>query len=64
MAEGAERLAPANLYGLTPRLMGAVGRALEQGHDSHVRAFVRPLHPSDLADLIERYDDAAHSVPF
>lgn len=57
MAEGPERAAPANLYGLTPRLMGAIGRALEQGQDSHVRAFVRPLHPSDLADLIERLDD-------
>ncbi len=57
MAEAAERSAPANLYGLTPRLMGAIGQALEQGQDSHVRAFVRPLHPSDLADLIERLDD-------
>ena len=28
MAEAAERSAPANLYGLTPRLMGANGQAL------------------------------------
>ena len=56
MPEAAERPAPASLYGLTPRLMGAIGLALEQGQDSHVRALVRPLHPSDLADLIERLD--------
>lgn len=58
MAEGAgQRPAPASLYGLTPRLMGAIGHALEHGPVSHVRAFVRPLHPSDLADLIERLDE-------
>ena len=56
MAEAAERDPPGNLYGLTPRLMAAIVDALGAGKDSHVRAFVRPLHPSDLADLIERLD--------
>jgi len=54
----AAREAPANIYGLTPRLMTAITDALEAGQQSHVRAFVRPLHPSDLADVIERLDAA------
>ena len=57
MAEAVERGAPASFYGLTPRLMTAIGGALEGGQDDVVRAFVRPLHPSDLADLIERLDE-------
>ncbi|BBK43901.1 magnesium transporter MgtE [Allostella vacuolata] len=57
MAEAAERGAPASFHGLTPRLMAAIGTALEGGQDDVVRAFVRPLHPSDLADLIERLDE-------
>ncbi|MCC7274150.1 MAG: magnesium transporter [Alphaproteobacteria bacterium] len=56
MAEAAERGTPASLYGLTPRLMAAIDEALRSGQDSHIRAFVRPLHPSDLADLVERLD--------
>ncbi|MGE0726374.1 MAG: magnesium transporter, partial [Alphaproteobacteria bacterium] len=57
MADAADRDAPPSLYGLTPRLMAAIGDALAAGQDSHVRAFVRPLHPSDLADVIERLDE-------
>ncbi|BBK30248.1 magnesium transporter [Stella humosa] len=55
--EGGRRTTPASLYGLTPRLMAALAEALAADRDSHVRAFVRPLHPADLADLIERLDE-------
>ncbi len=44
------------LYGLTTRLARAIRAALEAGEDERVRGLVGPLHYSDLADLIERFN--------
>lgn len=42
------------LYGLTPALLRAVRDALLRGDESSLRELIKPLHPADLADLIER----------
>lgn len=44
------------LYGMTPKLEAAVVRALEQERFAIVPRLLRPLHPADQADLIERLD--------
>ena len=44
------------LYGLTPRVEAAVIRALEQERAAIIPRLLRPLHPADQADLIERLD--------
>ncbi len=43
------------LYGLTPAIEQAVARALEEGNGRRLYRLIRPLHPADFADLIERY---------
>jgi magnesium transporter len=44
----------ASLYGLTPALEEAVAAALEEDRPAEARRLARPLHPADLADLLER----------
>src|SRR3989337_2690563 len=44
----------APLYGMTPKLESAVVRALDQDRLSVLPRLLRPLHPADQADLIER----------
>lgn len=44
------------LYGMTPKLEAAVVRALEEERFSIIPRLLRPLHPADQADLIERLD--------
>ncbi len=44
------------LYGLTTGLARAIRAALDSGDDERVRGLVGPLHYSDLADLIERFN--------
>jgi magnesium transporter len=53
-----DRDAAASLYGLTPALVDAVAAALEEERAADARRLARPLHPADLADLIERLDEA------
>ena len=43
-----------SLYGLTTSLVKAVESALADGNKARVRELIRPLHDSDLADLIGR----------
>ena len=50
------KIADEPLYGLTPRLEAAITRALDQGRLEVVPRLLRPLHPADQADLIERMD--------
>jgi magnesium transporter len=52
--EGPDSLA--SLYGLTPQLEQAVTEALEGGRPEEARRLARPLHPADLADLLERLE--------
>ncbi len=44
----------ARLYGLTPGVEAAVAKAIEDGNGRRLFRLVRPLHPADFADLIER----------
>ncbi|MCZ6861505.1 MAG: magnesium transporter, partial [Alphaproteobacteria bacterium] len=44
------------IYGLTTGLARAIRAALDSGDDERVRGLVGPLHYSDLADLIERFN--------
>ena len=44
----------AKLYGLTPEVEAAVARAIADGNGRRLFRLVRPLHPADFADLIER----------
>ena len=50
-----EPKARARLYGLTPELEEAVGRAIAERKGRRLYRLVRPLHPADFADLIERH---------
>ena len=43
------------LYGLTPELEAAVARAIAERRGRRLYRLVRPLHPADFADLIERH---------
>ena len=43
------------LYGLTPGVEQAVARAIEEENGRRLYRLIRPLHPADFADLIERY---------
>ena len=43
------------LYGLTPEVEKAVARAIEEENGRRLYRLIRPLHPADFADLIERY---------
>ena len=43
------------LYGLTPEIEQAVARAIEEENGRRLYRLIRPLHPADFADLIERY---------
>lgn len=54
IAETRENVPEEPLYGLTPRLEAAVVRALEQDRLPIIPRLMRPLHPADQADLIER----------
>jgi len=54
IAETRENVPEEPLYGLTPRLEAAVIRALEQDRLPVIPRLLRPLHPADQADLIER----------
>lgn len=54
IAETRENVPDEPLYGLTPRLEAAVMRALEQERLPIIPRLLRPLHPADQADLIER----------
>jgi magnesium transporter len=47
--------APIQLYGLTPEIEKAVAEALEADKPRKLYRLIRPLHPADFADLIERY---------
>ena len=42
------------LYGLTPEVEKAVGRALVEDRVKDLRKLIKPLHAADLADLLER----------
>ena len=42
------------LYGLTPEVERAVARAIDEGNGRRLYRLIRPLHPADFADLIER----------
>ena len=44
------------LYGLTPEVEKAVGRALFEDRVKDLRKLIKPLHAADLADLLERQD--------
>ena len=44
------------LYGLTPEVERAVGRALAEDRVKDLRKLIKPLHAADLADLLERQD--------
>lgn len=44
------------LYGMTPKLEAAIVRALEEERLAVVPRLLRPLHPADQADMIERLD--------
>jgi magnesium transporter len=50
--EAGDRLA--SLYGLTPKVEGAIVAAVDRQLESRARALVAPLHPADQADLLER----------
>lgn len=54
IAETRDTVPDEPLYGLTPRLEAAVVRALEQERLAIIPRLLRPLHPADQADLIER----------
>lgn len=54
IAETRESVLEEPLYGLTPRVEAAVMRALEQERLAIIPRLLRPLHPADQADLIER----------
>jgi magnesium transporter len=43
------------LYGLTPEVEKAVARAIAEDNGRRLYRLIRPLHPADFADLIERY---------
>jgi magnesium transporter len=55
--EGADEAEP--LYGLTTGVAQATREALLAGDAARVRRLVGPLHHSDLADLIERFNPGA-----
>lgn len=44
------------LYGLTPEVEKAVEEALEEDRLDDLRNLLKPLHPADFADLLERQD--------
>jgi len=44
----------AKLYGLTSEVERAVTRAIDEGNGRRLYRLIRPLHPADFADLIER----------
>lgn len=50
------------LYGMTPKLEGAIFRALEQERYPVIPRLLRPLHPADQADMIERLDAGLREV--
>ena len=50
--EAGDRLA--SLYGLTPKVEGAIVAAVDSHLESRARALVAPLHPADQAELMER----------
>ena len=50
--EAGDRLT--SLYGLTPKVEGAIVAAVDSHLESRARALVAPLHPADQADLMER----------
>ena len=59
MAEATKAVGGADtepLYGLTTGLARAIRAALDSGDRQRVRGLVGPLHYSDLADLIERFN--------
>jgi magnesium transporter len=47
----------AKLYGLTPEIELAVSAAISDGNGHRLYRLVRPLHPADFADLIERHSE-------
>ena len=47
-----------SLYGLTPRVEAAIQRALSEDRLPILPRLLRPLHPADQADLIERLEVA------
>jgi magnesium transporter len=54
---------PPKLYGLTPEIEQAVAKAISEGKPRRLYRLIRPLHPADFADLIERYTgEARHSI--
>jgi magnesium transporter len=61
-ADAPSRPATAPLYGLRPQLVAAVAEAARAGERDRVRRLVEPLHYSDLADLIERLDQATRGT--
>jgi magnesium transporter len=54
----ARRRAPIALYGLTPTVEAAVRAAIAADRPGQIRSLVQPLHSADVADLLERLDDA------
>lgn len=46
-------------FGLDPRLVGEVLRAVEEGEAARLDALLGPLHPADIADLIEQVEPRA-----
>jgi magnesium transporter len=47
----------AKLYGLTTEIELAVSAAISDGNGHRLYRLVRPLHPADFADLIERHSE-------
>jgi magnesium transporter len=41
-------------YGLDPRLVEAIRDAVEQGDEAAVDRLMAPLHPADIADVLEQ----------
>jgi magnesium transporter len=56
IAETRDSVPDEPLYGLTPRLEAAVIRAVRQERLAIIPRLLRPLHPADQADLIERLE--------
>ena len=53
MSNAGSEEAGLDLYGLTPELIGATEKALDDSDLERVEALVVPLHAADMADLLE-----------
>ena len=46
-------------FGLDPRLVDQVREAVEAGEPARLDALLGPLHPADIADVLEQIDPRA-----